>query len=199
MVEELDVLVFTLGLTEAWLSREDGAVFTLCPGVAGGVFDPSRHVFHNFSEAEVVADMTACIAALRQRNPKARVILTVSPVPLAATAQADMHVLVASFQAKSMLVAAAAKLAQTLPSVAYFPAYEIIMSRAFDAGSYFGPDRRSVTGAGVAHVMRVFAAAFAGLDAPPPPPAPAAPDQAGMSQIEALMQAQCDEAALDPG
>ena len=33
-VEEMDVFVFTLGLTEAWIDRRDGAVFPLAPGVA---------------------------------------------------------------------------------------------------------------------------------------------------------------------
>nr|WP_262984797.1 GSCFA domain-containing protein [Sphingomonas daechungensis] len=31
MFETLDVFVFTLGLTECWRSKEDGAVFPLCP------------------------------------------------------------------------------------------------------------------------------------------------------------------------
>ena len=32
MFETLDVFVFTLGLTECWRSKEDGAVFPICPG-----------------------------------------------------------------------------------------------------------------------------------------------------------------------
>jgi hypothetical protein len=35
MFETLDVFVFTLGLTECWAAREDGAAFPLCPGVEG--------------------------------------------------------------------------------------------------------------------------------------------------------------------
>jgi hypothetical protein len=34
-IENLDVFVFTLGLTETWLNLSDGAVYPLCPGVAG--------------------------------------------------------------------------------------------------------------------------------------------------------------------
>ena len=34
--ERCDVLVFTLGLTEAWRSRVDGSIFPTAPGVAGG-------------------------------------------------------------------------------------------------------------------------------------------------------------------
>jgi hypothetical protein len=198
--EGLDVLVFTLGLTEAWISREDGAVFTLCPGTSGGDFDPARHEFHNFTVSEVVADLCAFTDALRQVNSRAKLILTVSPVPLVATARADAHVLAATTYSKSVLRVAAEMLTQLLPNVAYFPAYEIIMSRAFDAGTYFAADRRNVVAPGVAHVMRVFAESFAGVAAPPaaPPPAPAA-ENAHMQQMEALMQVHCDEVALDPG
>ena len=45
--EELDIFVFTLGLTESWSSKDDGAVYPLCPGVAGGDFDPNKHLFHH--------------------------------------------------------------------------------------------------------------------------------------------------------
>jgi hypothetical protein len=81
-IEELDVFVFTLGLTEAWRDRRDGAVYPLAPGVAGGTFDPNLHEFHNFSVQEVTDDLLYVIDVLRKVNPAARVLLTVSPVPL---------------------------------------------------------------------------------------------------------------------
>ncbi len=195
--ETLDVLVFTLGLTEAWTLRADGAVFTICPGTSGGVFDPARHEFRNFTVMDVVEDLTSFTAALRRRNPKARLILTVSPVPLVATARADTHVLAATTYSKAVLRVAAETTARLLPDVMYFPSYEIVMSRAYDAGTYFGPDRREVLGPGVAHVLRVFAETFAGFK-PPAAPAPVQPTGAAYTaQMAALMKVQCDELALD--
>ncbi|MDO9527138.1 MAG: GSCFA domain-containing protein, partial [Gemmobacter sp.] len=47
-VEECDVFVFTLGLTECWVDTRDGAVFPVAPGVAGGVYDPETVGFRNF-------------------------------------------------------------------------------------------------------------------------------------------------------
>ena len=44
---QASVFVFTLGLTEAWVSRADGAVFPACPGTVAGSFDAGRHHFHN--------------------------------------------------------------------------------------------------------------------------------------------------------
>lgn len=149
-----DIFIFTLGLTETWVSREDGAAFPLCPGVEGGSFDPDRHAFLNLTVDEVVADMETAIGYLRAYNPTVRVILTVSPVPLAATA-IDRHVLVSTTLSKSVLRVAADILSRTVPDVAYFPSYEIITG-SYNRGAYFASDLRSVTDAGVDHVMRLF-------------------------------------------
>jgi hypothetical protein len=152
--ETLDVFVFTLGLTEAWRAREDGAVFPLCPGVAGGDYAPEAHAFINFSVDEVVADMTGFFERLWSVNAGARVILTVSPVPLVATAE-RRHVMVSTMASKSILRVACDTLERRFDNVAYFPSYEIVAG-GYCGVDYFGPDRRSVTPEGVAHVMRVF-------------------------------------------
>lgn len=197
MFEELDVFVFTLGLTESWCSREDGAVFPLAPGVAGGRYDPVRHAFVNVGVDEVVADLRAFLRGLRHINPRARVVLTVSPVPLAATWGGD-HVLSATTLSKSVLRVAADAISRSEPEVMYFPSYELITSSA-SRGAYFGRDLRQVTDAGVAHVMRVFMAratergapgAIAGSSADGPD------DEAHEREMERLAEADCDEALL---
>lgn len=192
--ETLDVLVFTLGLTECWVSREDGAAYPLCPGVSGGRFDPARHAFVNLSVADVVADMAAFIGLLRRVNPRARVVLTVSPVPLIATYE-DRHVLAATTYSKAVLRVAAEMLARELHGVAYFPSFEIITG-GFTRGAYFAEDARSVTEAGVSHVMRCFMRHFtdagAAEEAAPPPP-----EDAHTRYMERLVRVACDEEALD--
>jgi hypothetical protein len=161
----LDVFVFTLGLTEAWRRREDGAVFPLAPGVVAGQFDPELHEFVNFTAAEVLDDLRAFVQRLRGVNPSARIILTVSPVPLIATYE-DSHVLVSTVHSKSVLRAAAGEFARQVQGVDYFPSYEIVTSAATH-GAYFEPDLRSVTEAGVAHVMRIFLRHYALIDSRP--------------------------------
>ena len=196
MVEEMDVFVFTLGLTEAWESRIDGAVFPLCPGVAGGVFARERHAFRNFGVGEVVADMTAALDFLRARNPRVRTILTVSPVPLAATAE-DRHVLVSTAYSKSVLRVAAEEIARSRDDVAYFPSYEIVTG-AHARGAYFAPDLRSVTEEGVAHVMRLFLRHYGAEETTPAPAAAPAPDasRAVADAMQAAAQTVCEEEML---
>ena len=154
MFETVEVFVFTLGLTEAWRSREDGAVFPLAPGVVAGAFDPARHEFVNFGIAEVQADLDEFLRLLRETNPKVRVLLTVSPVPLVASYE-DRHVLASTTYSKSVLRVAAEETTRRHPDCAYFPSYEIVTGN-FSRGAYFEADLRSVNAAGVDHVMRLF-------------------------------------------
>lgn len=151
---EADVFVFTLGLTEAFEDLRDGSVYPVCPGVNGGEFNPKIHKFHNFTTEEIVADFSSFMKKFGHVNPNAQVIVTVSPVPLIATASGK-NVVEATTYSKSVLRVAAQKIQEQHDNVHYFPSYEII------AGSqsgriYFEDDLRSVSREGVAHVMRVF-------------------------------------------
>ena len=159
-----DVFIFTLGLTEAWVHKPSGQVYPTAPGTVAGTYDPEIHGFVNFRAAEVRADLVAALARLQAINPKLRVLLTVSPVPLTATASGN-HVLVASTWSKSVLRGVAGELAEDFETVDYFPSYEIVTSSR--AEGFFEPNFRQVTEAGVARVMQVFTAAHGGtVEAP---------------------------------
>ena len=195
-VEELDVFVFTLGLTEGWVARADGAAYPLCPGVAGGSFDETRHVFLNLSVPEVVDDLRQTVSLIRERNRGARFIFTVSPVPLVATAE-PRSVLVSTTYSKAVLRVAAEEVARGDDGIDYFPSYEIITG-PHARGRYFAEDLRSVTEAGVRHVMGLFfrhyteAGDEARLQAPGEAAAPAP-----RHGIEAAVAVMCEEVALE--
>jgi hypothetical protein len=205
MFETLDVFVFTLGLTECWVSRSDGAVFPICPGVEGGEFAKNRHVFCNETVDDVVSAMSSFLLHLARVNPRAQVILTVSPVPLAATARRDQHVLAATTYSKSVLRVAAEMLTSRFPHVHYFPSYEIITG-AFSRGAYYADDLRNVLENGVSHVMELFmkhAAGEMGDDSVQvagrvTPLAATTPANNPQQLAARLVQVECDEAGLDP-
>jgi len=188
MLERLDVLVFTLGLTEAWRSKIDGAVFPLAPGVAGGSMDPERHEYVNFGTAEVVADLKAFIELLSLVNPRARIVLTVSPVPLIATYE-KQHVLVSTTLSKAVLRSAAAEVCNFALNCEYFPSYEIITGN-FSRGSYFESDLRTVAQDGIEHVMRIFLKHYAGTIGVPPV------DPAQVNELQKVAAIVCDEDAI---
>ena len=165
-----DVLVFTMGLTEAWLSRQDGACFPLCPGTAGGRYDSGRHRLHNLGSAEVRADMEAFLAKARAINPRLEILLTVSPVSMMATATAQ-QVSVATTYTKSVLRAVAGELYDAHGFVDYFPSYDMVVGPAA-RGVFYKPGMREVSPEGVAYVMRHFLAEHRPPH-PLPEPAPA--------------------------
>jgi hypothetical protein len=153
LFETLDVFVFTLGLTETW-EHADGTVYPSAPGVICGDFVRGACRFRNLRYTDMRADIEAVFDRIRSINPGARLLLTVSPVPLTATASDD-HVLVASTRSKSVLRAVAGDLAADHPAIHYFPSYEIIAAHPARA-MFFNPDLRSVNDFGVAEVMRHF-------------------------------------------
>jgi GSCFA family len=201
-VENLDVLAFTLGLTEAWIDSADGAVYPLCPGVSGGIYDAERHIGVNFDVGQVARDLSAAIAFIKGRNRGARFIITVSPVPLIATCQAR-SVLVSTTYSKAVLRVAAEQVCAGSPDIAYFPAYEVITG-SHARGAYFADDLRSVTEDGVAHVMGLFFRHYtdAGTSEPPVDLKDSTDsDSAAREHISAMRkiaEAICDEEALEP-
>jgi len=151
LLSTTDLLIFTLGLTESFFSRKDGSVFPVCPGVSGGTFSDKDYQFVNFSYTDVVSDFNKLKLILEAVNPNIRYLLTVSPVPLVATATGN-NVGVATTYSKSVLRAAAGFLSDDMAQVDYFPSYEIISMPA-SQGMFFEKNKRLVTSEGVAHVM----------------------------------------------
>jgi hypothetical protein len=125
------------------------------------------------------------------------VILTVSPVPLIATAL-DRHVLQSTTYSKAVLRVAAEESANNHKDVAYFPSYEIITASS-NRGAYFAEDLREVREAGVDHVMRLFFRHATGATAS----AAAAPKQSTRAAADFMAERQrsvalvCEEELLD--
>ena len=162
MFKCLDVFIFTLGLTESWRCREDGAALPVCPGSDVGKFNAQKYEFVNISVAENVAALNEFIAELRAVNPTARVLLTVSPVPLAATLE-PVHILQATTYSKSVLRVVAEEIRNAYPFVDYVPSYEVVTA-TYKNGEYFEGDKREVAPVAVARVMSLFLKHFAAID-----------------------------------
>lgn len=207
-IEQMTVFVFTLGLTEAWVDRMDGAVYPLAPGVAGGVYDPAEVMFVNFSVRQTIEDLEWSLSFIRRQNPLVKCLLTVSPVPLNATA-VDRHVWVSTAYSKAVLRVAAEEVSTNFRKVDYFPSYEIITS-PHAGGAYFEADRRSVTEAGVEHVMRTFFHHYGQVETPSAATSPPTPRRASQPSTELreasrretaalskIVRVLCDEEAID--
>ncbi len=193
MFENLGVFVFTLGLTETWRSIGDGAVFPLAPGVVAGEMDRERYEFVNFNVNDVVTDLQLFIDRLTAINPSAKMILTVSPVPLIATYE-NQHVLVSTTYSKSVLRAAAGEISKANTQCDYFPSYEIITGN-YNRGQYFENDLRSIRQEGVDHVMRIFLSSYANEN--PASTENCIDQQELMREMARANAVVCDEEAID--
>ena len=191
MFETIDVLFFTMGLTETWRDRDTGRVFPTAPGVVAGNFDPNIHEFHNLSFSENLDDLKTTLDLLRSIAPGLQVVLTVSPVPLTATASGT-HVLQANTYSKSVLRAVAGEVSAGDPDTDYFPAFEIVTGAPFRS-KYFKSNLRNVTKYGIEAVMSVFFAAHGQPDVWPD----TGPDPSDTSDEDETDPEVCEEAMLE--
>lgn len=197
-VHQCNTLVFTLGLTESWQSRAAGHEYAICPGTMAGRFDDLAHVFVNHDYRSLAQDMSIALRILFRANRGLRVLLTVSPVPLTATASGQ-HVLVATSQSKALLRAVAGQMAQDHAAVDYFPSYEIITHPAY-RGMFYAPNMRGVTQTGVDFVMSNFfadqARAFPAVTRAPTARQAAASGQNEDAQ-DSVAEIRCEEEILN--
>jgi len=194
LFEKVGVFIFTLGLTECWRRKQDGAVFPIAPGVVAADVNMGNYEFVNLSYEDVKNDLDAFITDLMAINPSARLVLTVSPVPLVATYE-NRHVLTSTVASKSILRAVADDAERRWSGVLYFPSYELITMSA-NKGMYFEDDWRSVRSTGVDHVMRAFLASCTsfGQNSEPEDDNEVARLRRELGRIEKIM---CDEEMLD--
>lgn len=154
MLWRTKVFIFTLGLTEAWCHKQSGTVYPTAPGTIAGIYDEDLYEFKNFCVDDILRDMRECFLLFRNYSADVKFILTVSPVPLTATATGN-HVLRASMYSKSVLRVAAETLASEFDNVDYFPSFEIINNPAARM-EFFESNLREVSFDGVYSVMKVF-------------------------------------------
>ena len=121
-----DVIVFTLGLTDAWVHR-DGHVF----GRPIGPYPRTRFGLWSKRYALTRPTPRACARNIQhfvntvwKENPRAEFIMTVSPVLPSAT-WADADVFSSGHAQKAILRCAVEEVTGT---VYYFPAYDLVMS-----------------------------------------------------------------------
>ena len=197
--EQADVLIFTLGLTEGWVSTVDGFVVPLAPGVVGAPDPTGAYAFHNFDPQEMEADLDKLIRDVRTVNPACKVLLTVSPVSLVATYE-DTHVLLATSYSKAALRVTAERVRRSHADVDYFPAYELITGPQARS-SFLDDDLREVRPEGVAHVMSLFSKHYlkherrpAGEEAAP---CVSSPPTDYAERLAALQHVVCDETQIE--
>jgi hypothetical protein len=139
---ELDCVVITVGLSEVWVDSTTNRVFWR--GVPKKLFDPKKHVCRLSSVEENTINLNEAIKSIQSIAPKARVIVSLSPIPLKAT-QTGVSCFTADCLSKSILrLAIDQVISKGNPGVAYWPSFEIVRWLGSHVGfSMFGEDGNS--------------------------------------------------------
>jgi hypothetical protein len=121
-----ECLLMTPGLVEAWYDLEQSYYTNSAPFYAGKLLDPKRYELRVLDHDECKVNLLTAIDLVRKHNPKIKVLITVSPVPLRATFT-DQDVLIANTYSKSVLRAVCKEIVDERPLTDYFPSYEAVM------------------------------------------------------------------------
>lgn len=158
-----DVIVLTLGLTEAWQHIKTGKYFVRPPnsGYGGG---KGLAEFVQSTFLQNYENMRAIIDMLFAQYPEKNVVISVSPVRLQTTySQSDIGT--ANLESKSILRAVAGQICREYgDKVTYFPSYEFAMlglGSITGTGQVFEADGRHVQPPFVNAITAFFQKAFA--------------------------------------
>jgi hypothetical protein len=121
--DRTDVFILTLGLSEIWYDKVTGEVFWR--GITKDMYDPKRHGFRVSTVEENTQNLYKIYDFIKRNRPDAKIIVTLSPVPLYATFR-DIPCTAASTVSKAILRVAADNLYTKFPDVYYWPSYEIV-------------------------------------------------------------------------
>jgi hypothetical protein len=150
-----DFFIITLGLSEVWYDEVTGGIFWRAVPMAN--YDASRHKFRVCSFAETKARLESIYALIRAQVPGAKVLFTLSPVPLAATFR-PASCITANSASKAILRAALDEFLRDHAgdlntSLFYFPSHEVVTDLFF---SKFGPDGRHPHDDVIELIMQLF-------------------------------------------
>ena len=161
-LEDADVAVVTLGMSEVWYDRLDGEV--LWRSIPARLYDPERHVFKVATVEETTAALHELHRIVARFLPRLQLVFTLSPIPFVATFRNQSPVTANSISKAILRAALDAFL--SIPEVAatgrchYFPSYELALS-LFD--SPFSSDNRHVKPEVVALILSAFSQAYTDL------------------------------------
>ena len=128
LFDDANVFILTFGLSEIWYDEPTGEIFWRA--VPLEKFDANRHKFRVATIDETLAGLRRIRELIREHNPDAKIIFTLSPIGLSATFR-PVSCLTANWASKAILKACIDQLYRevhtTDPNFYYFPSFEVVM------------------------------------------------------------------------
>lgn len=144
------VVILTLGTTRVFRHLASDSVVANCHKLPGGEFE-SRFL----TLEETVGALTDCVSLIRECNPEARVIFTVSPLRYLESGAHGNQLI------KSTLLLAVNEVSVRFgeDTVSYFPSYEIMMDDLRDY-RFYAEDMKHPTPQAVDYIYEIFGASY---------------------------------------
>ncbi|MCG6884893.1 MAG: GSCFA domain-containing protein [Silicimonas sp.] len=153
MFDKTDVFILTFGLSEIWYDEVTGNVFWRT--IPKDVYDPQRHKFRVSTVEENADNMREIHDLIRKNRPDAKIIYTLSPIPLQATFR-DNSCITSNAVSKGIMRVAIDQVVREKRdegALHYWPSYELIT----DAFSQpYKHDRRHPEGDVLEYIMMLF-------------------------------------------
>jgi hypothetical protein len=152
IILKTDLFILTLGLSEIWYDKRNGEA--LWRAVPAHLFDESIHGFRISSHQENLDNIVRICSIIHQAKPDARIVFTVSPIPLMATFR-PISCFTANSVSKSILRSAVDQLLLDRQDdrLFYFPSFEIVKDFFTDP---YEPDNRHPRAEIIDFVMQTF-------------------------------------------
>ena len=153
LFDSAEVLIITLGLSEVWYNKGTGEVFSST--IPRSLFDEETYGFRLSTVSENVENLSIVYGLIRKQSPNARIIFTLSPVPLLATFR-PISCISANTVSKATLRVAVDELYrnnQADERLHYWPSYELVMEGFRDS---FASDNRHVRKEVLTFIMLLF-------------------------------------------
>lgn len=161
LFDNTDVFILTFGLSEVWYDEPTGNVFWRT--IPKAAYDPERHKFRVSTVDENRENILAIYELIRKHRPDAKIIVTLSPIPLIATFR-DVACITANSVSKATLRVAVDEALRAVREegvLHYWPSYELVTD-VFR--SPYKADRRHVRPSVLNYIMRLFETAWCESD-----------------------------------
>ncbi len=120
------VFIFTLGVAPAFFDRKTGDFMLAHGGASENKLLPEIAEFRTTTVAENLGNLRAIVETARRLSPGAKFVITVSPVPLAATYEMGSAIVADCLSKSTLRLTVDQYLKETGEFAYYWPSYEIV-------------------------------------------------------------------------
>ncbi len=149
----VDVFIITVGLSEVWYDKLNNQVFW--KAIPSSEFDDNKHGFRVSTVDENTENLKNIYKVIKKHLPDAKVLFTLSPIPLVATFR-DQSCITANSISKSILRVSLDNVYNEFyenKDIFYFPSYEIVNQFLIDP---FKDDNRHLKDENIIKIMKLF-------------------------------------------